>query len=90
MAMLKTEDAYYSEIFNELCNSELSQFHDFNNADVDHLIIEEIESRIWAKLMQTNDLTLLDPNNGDPETHIENWKKANPDSVQARTLLWLE
>ena len=69
--MLKSVEAYYSEIFNELCNSEMAHYHDFNNSDVDHLIIDEIRSRI-------------------PATDIDNWIKANPDSVEARTLLWLE
>lgn len=88
--MQKSAEAYYSEIFDELCNSELAQTHDFNNSDVDHLIIEEIERRIWeTKLLATNNLTLLDPDYGDPETHIDNWIKENPDSVEARTLLWI-
>ena len=69
--MMKSVDTYYSEIFNELSNSEMAWHHDFNNGDVDHLIIDEIHSRI-------------------PETDIDNWIKANPDSVEARTLLWLE
>ena len=46
--MMKSVEAYYSEIFNELCNSELGQLHDFNNGDVDHLIIDEIHARIPA------------------------------------------
>ena len=87
--MMKSVEAYYSEIFNELCNSELGQLHDFNNGDVDHLIIDEIHARIWARLLKTNDLTLIDPNHGDTETHIDNWIKANPDSVETRTLLWI-
>ena len=57
MAMLKSEEAYYSEIYEELLNSEVSHQHEFNNCDVDYLIIEEIEKRIWAKLTETNDLT---------------------------------
>ncbi|MXV82385.1 hypothetical protein F4Z98_03345 [Candidatus Poribacteria bacterium] len=89
MGMLKSAEAYYSEIFEELCNSELAHLHDFNNTDVDHLIIEEIQTRIWGKLLARNSLTLLDPDYGDPPMHIDNWIKENPDSVEARTLLWI-
>ena len=87
--MMKSAEAYYSELFEALCNSEMAQRHDFNNCDVDHLIIDEIHTRIWAKLMATNALTLLDPDYGDPPTHIDNWIKENPDSIEARTLLWI-
>ena len=90
MAMLKSAEAYYSEIYEELLNSEVSHYHPFNNCDVDDLIIDEIHTRIWAKLLATNSLTLLDPDYGDPQTHIDNWIKENPESVEARTLLWLE
>ena len=68
--MMKSVDTYYSEIFDALCNSELAQSHDFNNGDVDHLIIDEILARI-------------------PATDTEKWITENPDSVEARTLLWL-
>ena len=87
--MLKSTDAYYSEIFEDLCNSEMAHLHDFNNSDVDHLIIDEIHKRIWGKLLATNALTLLDPNHGDPQTHIDNWIKEHPNSIEARTLLWI-
>lgn len=87
---MKSAEAYYSEIYEELLNSEVSHHHQFNNCDVDHLIIDEIHTRIWAKLLSTNQLWILDPDYGDPETHIDNWIKENPDSVEARTLLWLD
>lgn len=87
--MMKSAEAYYSEVFEDLCNSEVADTHDFNNTDVDPLIIDEIHTRIWAKLLATNALTLLDPEYGDPQTHIDTWIKENPDSVEARTLLWI-
>ena len=88
--LMKSEEAYFSEIYNDLCNSEVSQYHDFNNTDVDDLIIEEIQSRIWATIIKEQGVWVIDQNSGDPETHIDNWIKANPDCVEARTLLWLE
>ena len=88
--MMKSVEAYYSEIFEDLCNSEVATVHCFNNCDVDHLIIEEIMSRIWATLLNERGVTLLDPNHGEPETHIDNWIQENPDSIEARTLLWLD
>ena len=46
--MLSVE-AYHLEIYEELLNSEVSQEHEFNDCDVDHLIIDEIHSRIPAE-----------------------------------------
>lgn len=89
MTMMKSAEAYYSEIYEELLNSEVSHQHPFNNCDVDHLIIDEIHARIWQKLLSTNSLVILDPDYGDPETHIEKWILDNPDSVEARTLLFI-
>lgn len=89
MTMMKSAQAYYSEVFEDLCNSEMAHLHDFNNSDVDDLIIEEIHSRIWAKLLATNSLVLLDPDSGDPPMHIDKWIADNPESVEARTLLWI-
>lgn len=88
--MMKSAEAYYSEIYHDLVNSEVASVQNFNNCDVDHLIIEEIQTRIWARLLNERGVTLLDPNHGDPETHIDNWIQENPDSIEARTLLWLE
>ena len=87
--MMKSAEAYYSEVFEDLCNSEVAHTHDFNNSDVDDLIIEEIHSRIWGKLLATNSLVLLDPDYGDPPMHIDKWIAENPESVEARTLLWI-
>lgn len=89
MPTMKSAQAYYSEVFDDLCNSEMAHIHGFNNSNVDHLIIEEIHARIWAKLLATNSLVLLDPDYGDPPMHIDNWIKENPESVEARTLLWI-
>ena len=76
--MMKSAEAYYSEIFDELCNSELAQSHDFNNGDVDELIIDEIRERIGSQLA------------ADTEAEIDKWIRKNPDSVEGRTLLWLQ
>lgn len=76
--MMKSAEAYYSEIFDELCNSELAWHHDFNNGDVDALIIDEIRERIGSQLAAST------------EADIDKWIRKNPDSVEARTLLWLE
>ena len=76
--MMKSAEAYYSEIFDELCNSELANFHDFNNGDVDALIIDEIRERIGAQLAAGT------------EAEIDTWIRRNPESVESRTLLWLE
>jgi len=88
--MLKSCEAYYSEIFEDLCNSEVATVRNFNKSDVDDLIIEEIHTRIWGTLLASNDQTILDPKHGDPESHIEQWLRENPDSVESRTLLWLD
>ena len=78
MGMMKSAEAYYSEMFAELCNSEIAWHHDFNNSDVDDLIIYEIRERIGSQI------------SAGTEAEIDKWIRKNPDSVEARTLLWLE
>lgn len=76
--MMKRVEAFYSQIFDELCNSEMSSFHDFNNGDVDALIIDEIRERIGSQLAART------------EAEIDKWIRKHSDSIEARTLLWLE
>lgn len=75
LEVLPEIEAYYDELFWELWHSELSQENDLSNSDViDNFIIEEICNRIYRK----------------SEGSIGRWILENPDSLEARTLTWLE
>ena len=86
--MMKSEEAYSSEIWLDLHADGKSQ--DMNADDVDQASIEAITNRIWETIIKEQGVYIFNPNHGDPEMHIDNWIKANPDSIEARTLLWLE
>jgi len=77
--------AFIDELYYDLCNSEVAHSVEFNNCDVDWLLIETIENQIFHELIDTPHLW-----KGDPQPLIDAWRKDNPHRIEALALARLE
>lgn len=79
--------AYIDEVYNDLVNSEVAHTVEFNNCDVDWLLIETIETAIFHELIDTPHLF---KDAAQRQNLIDEWKRDNPNRIETLALARLD
>lgn len=77
--------AYIEKVYDDLLNSEVAHTVEFNNCDVDWLLIETIETAIFHEMIDNVHLF-----KGDRQPLIDAWRKDNPQRIESLALAKLE